>query len=170
MEWKRLAPWNWFSKEQQRGAEVPVRHVSGTPGFGLRGEFERMVEEVLRRFDPERAGQGIVLRPSLDISETQKAYKIRVEVPGIERGDVSIAIEEDALVIRGEKKRESETSEEHYHSVERSYGAFERVLALPADADPEQIDARFRHGVLTVTIPRRPTASPPSRTIEIQHG
>jgi HSP20 family protein len=170
MEWKRLAPWNWFSKEQQRGAEVPVRHAPGSSGFGLRSEFERMVEDVFRRFDPELAGHGVVLRPSLDISETAKAYKVRVEVPGIEKGDVALAIEEDALVIRGEKRRETEASEEQYHSVERSYGAFERVLALPADAISDQIDARFRHGVLTVTIPRRRTESPPSRTIDIQHA
>jgi HSP20 family protein len=174
MDWKKIAPWNWFRKEQER--DVPVAR---DPFAALRGELDRVFEDTRRRFGsggllppawPRALGDaGAVLRPSLDISEGRKAYTIRVEVPGVEKGDLTLRVEDDTLLIRGEKRQEREESEEDYHCVERSYGVFERMLSLPADADPDGIDAKFRNGVLKVTIPKRAGAEQAGRTIEVRH-
>jgi HSP20 family protein len=75
-----------------------------------------------------------------------------------------------ALLIRGEKRQEKEESEEGYHCVERSYGRFQRVLSLPEDADPGGIAAKFRNGVLKVTIPKRQVSRKEGRVIEIDHA
>ena len=110
-----------------------------------------------------------LIRPSVDIAEGRKAYKVRVEIPGIEREDVSIELQEgDRLVIRAEKRLDHEEDEEGYHLVESSYGAFQRVLSLPQDADAAATEAKFRNGVLKLTIPKRATPTARSRSIEVQ--
>lgn len=171
MEWRKLAPWNWFGKEQEHGARhLPIRHSSTAPNFfsALRAEMDRLFEDSLQRFGlPPEA--GLVLKPSLDISEGKHAYTVRVEIPGVEKGDVTLDVHEDTLTIRGEKRQEREESDESYHCVERSYGAFQRVLTLPDDADPERIDAKFRRGVLKVTIPKTDARAARARSIPIEH-
>jgi len=171
MEWKKLVPWNWFQKEES-ATRVPVRSGPGQrvdPWMGLQGEIERVFENAFRRIGGD-FGAVVLLRPSVDISEGKDRYTIRVEVPGAERDDVRIAVEDDALIIKGEKRRERETSEEHDHCVERAYGAFERILSLPEDADVDRVNAQFRNGVLKITVPKREGRRSGARNIEIQHG
>jgi HSP20 family protein len=167
MEWKKLAPWNWFGKEQEH---LPVRRGSTAQDFfgALRDEMDRMFEQSLQRIGLPAEG-GLVLKPSLDISEGKRAYTVRVEIPGVDKGDVTLNVQDDTLTIRGEKRREREESDESYHCVERSYGAFQRVLTLPDDADPERIDAKFRRGILKITIPKSEARTAPSRSIPIEH-
>lgn len=98
---------------------------------------------------------GAVLRPSVDITEEKQAYKIAVEVPGVDEDDVKLELEGNALIIRGEKREEKQEEADNRHYIERSYGAFRRILTLPDDADAENIGAEFKKGVLTVTVPRR---------------
>lgn len=164
MEWKRLAPWNWFAKEQ------PARQPAGDPWVGLRAEMDRAFQETLRGFGGRLPALGeALLRPSVDISERKKAYVVRVELPGAEKGDIAIEVEGDAVRVRGEKRQEREENDEHFHCVERRFGAFERLLALPADADADAIEAKFRNGVLSLTIPKREEDRPSSRTIDVRH-
>lgn len=176
MEWKSLAPWNWFKKEQESSRQPTLVDRRGAdPWSALRDEMDRMIEEAFSRFGAEvpgtslSSGRGVLLRPKLDISEKRKLYRVRVEIPGVDKGDVSVEVDGDALVIRGEKRRESDEGDESYHCVERSYGAFERVLALPEDADPAGIEAGFRRGVLEVRIPKQTLEGRESRRIEVQH-
>ena len=165
MEWKKLAPWNWFQKEQESvGSTVPVVHGSRSDPFSvLRAEMDRVFGSVLGH-----SGVGPA-RPRLDISEGKRSYTIRIEMPGVEKGDVKIGVHGDALWIQGEKRQEREESDEDYHCIERSFGAFERVLSLPDDADLDGIDARFRSGVLKITIQKRKLSRPEPRAIEIRH-
>jgi HSP20 family protein len=74
--------------------------------------------------------------------------------------DVKISLENNVLTLRGEKKQQAEEKTERVHRYERSYGVFQRTFSLPATVDPEQIDARYSHGVLTVTIPKAERARP----------
>ena len=92
----------------------------------------------------------------------------RAEIPGVEREDVSIEVENGTLSLRAEKRFETEEEDEGYHCVERSYGSFQRVLSLPQDADEEGIEARFKNGVLKLTIPKRPAAASSARNVAIQ--
>ena len=181
MDWKSIAPWNWFRKEQERDITPTPASRAADPISTLHREMERTFEDLFRRYGgrsrlgaswpslPSFDETAALLRPSIDISEGRKAYTVRVEVPGIEKGDVTLQIEDDTLMIRGEKKREKEESDEDYHCVERSYGRFERVLSLPEDADPDGIAAKFKNGVLKVTIPKRAVPEKAGRAVEIHH-
>jgi HSP20 family protein len=176
MDWNKIAPWNWFRKEQERDVRA-VASVRAADPF-IRAEMDRAFEDIFRRFGggslresfwPSLKESPSLLRPSVDISEGHKAYTVRMEMPGVEKGDVALQIEDDALLVRGEKKQEKEEDDEGYHCVERSYGTFERVLSLPDNADPEGIKAKFKNGILRVTIPKRTVPEREGRTIEIHH-
>ena len=179
MDWNKIAPWNWFKHEEEeirphRNPAVRARHAADSAS-DFPADFARVFEEASRRFFTGSLSNTDSLypltapiRPQLDISEGRKAYTVRAELPGIDRGDISIEIEGQDLVLRAEKRQEKEEDEEGYHCVERMYGAVQRVLALPQDADAEGIDARFKNGVLKIRIPKHPALVAPTRKIEIE--
>ncbi|MCF8070662.1 MAG: Hsp20/alpha crystallin family protein [Desulfobacterales bacterium] len=90
--------------------------------------------------------------PSIDISEGKKDIVVTAELPGIENKDINISLEGRQLIIKGEKRHENENSGENYYRVERLYGSFNRTAVLPADVDPEKVDAFFRKGILTIKL------------------
>jgi HSP20 family protein len=92
--------------------------------------------------------------PRLNVSETDLAYKVMVELPGMEEKDFDVTIEDNLLRIKGEKKAETENKDEHYHRFESSYGSFERILRLPEAIDSEASKASFKNGILTLEIPK----------------
>ena len=96
--------------------------------------------------------------PSMDVSETKDSLVCKVEVPGMEQKDIQISLQESLLTIKGEKKQEKEEKDEHYHRIERSYGAFTRSLRLPLAVDAGKVTATVKSGVLTVTLPKTPAA------------
>lgn len=104
--------------------------------------------------------------PSVDVSETEKNVLVKAELPGLEPKDVDLTIERDTLILRGEKKQESEEKNENYHRVERSYGSFHRSIPLPVKVDAEKVKAKFKNGVLTVTLPKDKSARPRRVSIE----
>lgn len=107
------------------------------------------------------------LVPATDIEETDEAYVIRSELPGVDVKDVEVTLRNDMLVIRGEKREEQERKEGGFRRSERRYGAFHRELRLPGSVDASKIEAKCHSGILTVTVPKVETAKP--RRIEI-HG
>lgn len=185
MELKKLAPWNWFKGEEEAHS-VPVRHNSRggerppghpyEPMVQVHREIDRLFENFFRGFplstiDPLRPFAGLgesgLLRPKADLSATDKEYRLTVEIPGVSEKDVSLAISDNSLTIRGEKKQEKEEKEKDFYRIERSYGSFQRVLSLPGDVDQDGISAGFKDGVLTVTMPRKEVAGADVKTIEI---
>ena len=176
MDWKKIAPWNWFKDEEPAGAALvsPRSQASPDPFATLRAEMEQLFDDTFRRsFPGVPALAGRVpasLRPSVDISEGKKAYTVRAELPGVELQDVLIEVEGTALLIRAEKRQETEQDEEGYHCVERSYGAMQRVLTLPDDADGEAIEAKFKNGVLKLRIPKHAARASSARSIEVRGG
>jgi HSP20 family protein len=99
--------------------------------------------------------------PPVDIFENENhEIVLKAELPGIKREDIDIRVENNLLTIRGERKREHETKDEAYHRVERTYGAFSRSFSLPSSVDTEHVNADFKDGVLTVTLPAREEAKP----------
>jgi len=174
MDWKKIAPWNWFKEEEPtRVAKRPPRSdIYSDPFSALRTEMEQVFDDTVRSLYgkhglPAIAG-STALRPSLDISEGKKAYTVRAEFPGVELADISIEVEGNTLVIRAEKRRESEEEEEGYHCVERTYGVMQRVLTLPEDADGQAIEAKFNNGVLKLRIPKHAARASNARSIEVR--
>ncbi|WP_281983905.1 Hsp20/alpha crystallin family protein [Azonexus hydrophilus] len=177
IDFKKWAPWNWFKKEQedqQNAASLPVQRsdlpVAGSavsPIMQLHREIDRLFDDAFRgfgfptlaspRWPSELPG---MLRPALDIQETDKQYTIALEVPGVEEKDIQITLDNDVLVVRGEKRQEQEKKDGGFHRIERSYGSFQRALNLPADANQDAIKAAFKNGVLSITIDKREAGAP----------
>lgn len=90
--------------------------------------------------------------PPVDIIEDDKQYLIKAELPEVSKEDVKVTLENGMVTIRGERKFEKEEKEKKYHCIERGYGCFMRSFTLPADADPNQVSADFKDGVLQVRL------------------
>ena len=104
--------------------------------------------------------------PAVDIYETDNHdLVLKAELPGLNRDDIEVTVENSTLVLKGTKKFESEVKEENYRRVERSYGTFHRSLTLPNTVDASRVSAEFKNGVLTVRLPFREEAKP--RTINV---
>jgi len=101
--------------------------------------------------------------PKVEVKESDKAYTVTVELPGLDEKDVKVQVEDDVLTISGEKKVEQ--TDEKMHYTERSYGSFTRAFTLPADADRDGIAARFAKGVLVLEIAK--TANPPAQVKQV---
>lgn len=133
--------------------------------FGLHREIDRLFSEFAQGIGPGSA-QSIV--PNIEITETDKAIEVSAEMPGLERKDVEISIEDDTLTIRGEKKVEENQKDKNVHLSERSYGVFLRVLQLPPGIDPSSVQATMANGVLKLTIPK--PAKPAPKKIEVKEA
>lgn len=174
MDWKKIAPWNWFKDEEATSPSRPA--AGGHPTLTdtmtrLRSELDRFFEDGFGadpRPNAPAGAQSLPLKPAVDISEGRKSYTIRVELPGVERSDVSVTTEGRTLAIRAEKRLERETDEEGVHWVESRYGAVQRILSLPDDADVDAIAARFRNGVLKLEVPKHAAPAVAGRRIEIE--
>jgi len=90
--------------------------------------------------------------PRVDIVETDKQYEIHVELPGLEKSDLSLKMEDGLLVLSGERKSVTEEKDRRFRRVERLYGRFERSFRLPKEADAEKIEAEFKNGLLMISI------------------
>jgi HSP20 family protein len=106
--------------------------------------------------------------PPVDILEEEGALTLNVELPGLKREDISIRVEDQVLTICGERKPDTEETRRNYHRVERSYGKFSRSFTLNRQIDVTGIDARFRDGVLTVSLPKREAAKPREITVTVE--
>ena len=98
--------------------------------------------------------------PLVDISEDDKEYRIKVELPEVKKEDVKVTAEQGTLTIMGERKFEKEEKGRKYHRVERAYGSFGRSFSLPDDASPVKVSAEFKDGVLTVHLVKDEKAKP----------
>ena len=133
----------------------------------LRQEMERVFDRFFEpRWDEFEAGGAWA--PKLDVSETKDAYMVKAEIPGVDQKDLSVSLQNQILTIKGEKHQEKEEKDEKYHRVERSWGEFTRAIALPGAADTEKVNATFKDGVLTITLPKTPAAK--GTTIPVKAG
>jgi len=124
------------------------RLLSVIPDFDVLGRFFDEVE-LPRIFGRD---EGVV--PAFDIAETDKAYTITGEIPGIEAKDLNVTYANGMLHIRGEKKREEEEKNERFYRIEREYGTFHREFCLPDDVMAEKVEAMYRDGVLKINLPK----------------
>jgi len=128
-------------------------------GWGLmniRDEIDRM----FRNFYDEADGDERSWAPSVDIAENQDNLTLTAEIPGVDKKDVKISLQNNVLTIEGEKKQEKEGSKNGQLGSERFYGKFSRTFTLSADIDAEKIKADFHNGVLTVTLPKTEKVKP----------
>ena len=137
-------------------------------GTDPRGEFRQMLDRI---FNPEQADQSNIVTsqwaPNVDIEEEEHRFLIRADIPGVDPENIEVTMEQGILSIKGERTNESIQQKGKLTRVERSHGTFYRRFALPDSADANGIKATGRHGVLEITIPKRPESAP--RRINVSH-
>ncbi|MBV7256608.1 Hsp20/alpha crystallin family protein [Pacificimonas sp. WHA3] len=144
-----------------RAGRLPAIH----PFRSLQHQIDRMFDEFGAASD---GGENLALRPRIDISEDDGAYRMTAELPGVPKGDVDLRVEEDQIVLRAEKKNSREEKDRNYHLMERSFGIFQRSIGLAHPVDPEKVEASFEDGVLNVTLPKRAETKPNTRRIPLK--
>ena len=135
----------------------------------LRERMDRMFEDSLSRFRmPENATMPTFWSPAVDIYETDENIVLKAGLPGVDKKDVSVEVKDSTLILKGERKREKEVKEENYHRVERSFGTFMRSFTLPVSVKQDQVKAKFKDGVLEVTLPKAEEAKPKQVKVEVE--
>ena len=103
----------------------------------------------------------------MDITEDDKEYLVKADLPEIKKDEVKVTVENGVLSISGERKSEKEEKNKKFHRIERSYGSFERTFTMPEDADSAKMKAEFKEGVLRVHVPKNPVAQPKKIDIKV---
>lgn len=166
-----LIPW----RKKRSAEQVALGHQSDHPIVTL----QREMNELFDSFFGEKEGnltsklwgdlrsrdtQGSF---SIDVTESDKEVRVTADIPGVDEKDLDIELTDNLLTIRGEKQQEAEEKESNYHVIERSWGSFRRSIPLPAGIETDQAKARFRNGVLTVTLPKSAEARERRKLIPI---
>ncbi|MBU0909146.1 MAG: Hsp20/alpha crystallin family protein [Proteobacteria bacterium] len=105
--------------------------------------------------------------PRLDVSETDTAIEVIADLPGMEKKDIDISLDNGVLVIKGERKEEHKETDKHVHRMERRYGSFYRALRLPTEVKSDKIEASFKNGELKITLPKSEEAKKNITRIEV---
>jgi HSP20 family protein len=120
--------------------------------------FRRAMDDLFAGFFEGRplrlVGDSETWIPSMDVSETDTAFVVKAELPGMDPKEMDVSFEKGVLTVRGERKREEEENTENFHRVERRYGSFCRAFHLPGEVDTENMEAEYREGVLKIRLPK----------------
>ncbi len=131
------------------------RKDSERPWMTLHRQTNRLFEDFFGRDYLTEPFRGLTAwSPALDMAQTDDAIIVKAELPGLETKDVEVELTGDVLTIKGEKKEVKEEKAKSYHRVERCYGSFQRSVRLPAAVKGDEVDASFKNGVLTVSLPK----------------
>ncbi|ARQ14482.1 HSP20 family heat shock protein (plasmid) [Rhizobium etli] len=168
MSVRDLIPWG-----RNNGNQVPslLRDDERDPFLSLHREVNRLFDDVFRGFGaslPSLRGASCFSAgwPSVEISDTDKQIKVTAEVPGLEEKDIEVFLNDGVLTLKGEKRSETEDKEKQFS--ERYYGRFERRIPLGTEVEEDQVDATFKNGVLTVTLPKTEKAQSQVKRIAIK--
>ncbi len=168
--------------------KLPVERETMEPSFTRTWHpFESLHREIDRLFDdfgldlrwPSRrslfAAEPLFRReltwakmPAADVVENDKAYEITAELPGMDEKNIEVKVTDGVLTMKGEKQEEKEEKKKDYYLQERSFGSFQRSFELPESVDTDKIEASFKKGVLTVTLPKKVEVQKPAKKIEVK--
>ena len=148
MNMRSIVPFGWG------GPTLPGRTANNDPFVRLWNEVDQLFSDVARGTGVTEWPQAGNLGLPVELADTGAALKVVAELPWVEEKDVAVELQGDALTIRGEKKAAEERQDEGYYLAERRYGTFLRTLRLPFAAEADKIQATFKNGVLTVTVPK----------------
>jgi HSP20 family protein len=163
MQIKDLLPW------VRREGTGEFKGAEENPLVALQRDMNRAFEGFWNRFErPFGALGSPEAAPRADVVETDAGVEVTVELPGLEEKDIEVALSDDVLTVKGEKKLERKEEKKGYYMSERSYGAVFRSIPLPPGVDSDKAEATFRNGVLTVRLPQRPDAREKVRKIAVK--
>jgi HSP20 family protein len=138
--------------------------ISYDPFQGL-----RLFEDAVTRLMAEPSA-GRPWAPAVDILETEDAIVLKADIPDVNIDDIDIRVENNTMTLRGQRKFEKNQKVKGWHRVERSYGEFVRSFALPNTVDTEKVQADYKNGVLSVTLPKKEAAKPRQVKVAVQNG
>ncbi len=133
----------------------------------LQNEMNRMLDQFFRGEAPEFSVESGTWLPPVDLSETADKVVVKAEVPGIDPKEINISIQDNTLLIKGEKKEEKEEKGKNYYRMERRYGNFSRSIALPASVDTNKISAECKNGVLEITLQKKEEVKPKQISVKV---
>ena len=168
MNVRDLIPWGRSNNAQ---APANYRSEEANPFLSLHRDVNRLFDDVFRSLDrgfPSFGPLSTVAAgwPSVEISETEKTIKVTAEVPGLDDKDIEVMLNDGVLTIKGEKRSETEDKEKQFS--ERYYGRFERHIQVGPEVEQDHVEASFKNGVLTVTLPKTEKAQTQVKRIEIK--
>jgi HSP20 family protein len=165
MNVRDLIPWSRNNNQ----APTVYRDAEQNPFLTLHREVNRLFDDVFRGFDTPLPSFGKFAWntgwPNVEISETDTAFRVTAEVPGLEEKDIEILLENGVLTLRGERRSETEDKDRQFS--ERLYGRFERRIPLGIEIEEDKVAASFKNGVLTVTLPKTARAQAKAKHIAI---
>jgi HSP20 family protein len=129
----------------------------------LQDRMNRMNRLFRESYSPEGAEEALTattFAPPVDVYEDEHNITLKIEVPGIDEKDIDVRIENNTLIVHGERKFEKEEKEENFRRVERQYGSFTRSFSLPNSVDPGQVSAHYDRGVLNINLGKKAEAKP----------
>lgn len=169
MNMNEMTPWRRSSRS------LTTRREEDHPFLSLRREMDSLFDDFFKGFEMEPwgkllgEGNGSSFSPRVNVSENEKEIQVTAELPGIDPENVDVSLSRDVLTIKGEKKEEQKDEKENYYRLERSYGSFTRSIPLPAGlVNNDQVDANFKNGVLTITLPKREEAQATTKRISVK--
>jgi HSP20 family protein len=134
----------------------------------MQERMNKLFEDVMK--SPHRSDEGLSnpnWAPAVDIYETDKEIVMKAELPEMQEKDIEIKVEDNILILSGERRMEKEVKEENYHRIERAYGSFNRSFTLPRTVDRENIKASYKDGVLKVLLPKKEEVKPKQIKIDV---
>ena len=169
-------------KTEQKTAEVKAPAPQAWHPFeALHREVDRLFEDFGRDFWPSpfrrstfnvepfwRGELKFATKPAVDVVEKDNAFEITADLPGMDEKNVEVSLVNGNLTIKGEKQEEKEEKKKDFYLQERHFGSFERTFGIPDAVDAEKIEANFKKGVLTVTLPKKPEAQKPAKKIDVK--
>lgn len=156
-----LTPW-------RRRSRLPVRREEERDPFtALQRRMNRLFEDFTRGFEMMPFGEQTWM-PRVNISENDKEICVTAELPGMEEKDLDVTLTKNTLTLKGEKKEEKEEKDRNYHRVERTYGSIFREIPLPVEVEADKVDAKFKNGVLTVTLPKSHQAQATAKKVAVK--
>lgn len=145
--------------------------VKYNPLRELRGMQEQMNRLLNLSWNHDLVGEDIkegIWQPAVDIFETEDSIVIKAELPDVDQKDIEVRIEDNTLILKGERKHEGEIKKENYHRIERYFGTFQRSFSLPATIQQENVSAACERGVLTITLPKKEETKPKQIKVHVK--
>lgn len=158
-----------------RGEQAPLRRSGENDVFSFQRRMNRLFNEFFSDFgltpgwESGESGHEMFV-PRVNLSETEKDVVLSAEMPGMDEKDLTVEVDEECVHLGGEKKYEQEDKGRSWHRREYGYGTFSRVIQLPARVDAGKAKARFKNGVLSLTLPKREEEHRKRRSVEIVNG
>jgi HSP20 family protein len=171
MTLKDMVPWRWGGlrhwEEEARPYESFLREMDS-----LHKEMDRLFEDFWKGSGSSTFMTGPwqhgALNPHVDETEDEKAFHVKVELPGMDKDDVDVTLSSGVLTIRGEKKREEEEKGNNFYRKERAFGSFRRTLPVPVDVDEAKVEAKFEKGILYIELPKTAEAQKKVKHIAVK--